>query len=96
MIRKILVGSALAAASVSILSVAQNTLRPIMKAGIRGVKSATETLKEEIEDIIYEAKAERALQKTLKNHERNIEEEEEVEVEVQDAKEISHSQKEKY
>ncbi|MEH7460174.1 hypothetical protein V7183_24115 [Bacillus sp. JJ1127] len=90
MIRKILVGSALAAASVSILSVAQNTLRPIMKAGIRGVKSATETLKEEIEDIIYEAKAERALQKTLKNHERNIEEE------VQDAKEMSHSQKEKY
>lgn len=59
MIRKIVIGSTLALASAALLPVVRNTLRPLVESGAKGVKSTFETIKEEVEDIIVEAKMDR-------------------------------------
>ncbi|MED0977994.1 hypothetical protein P4T48_00160 [Bacillus paramycoides] len=59
MIRKVVIGSTLALASAALLPVVRNTLRPLVESGARGVKSTFETIKEEVEDIIVEAKMDR-------------------------------------
>ncbi|MGE8203192.1 hypothetical protein ACQKP0_01315 [Heyndrickxia sp. NPDC080065] len=59
MIRKIVIGSALAFATAALLPVVKKTLRPLAETGIKGAKSTYETIKEEVEDIIAEAKLER-------------------------------------
>ncbi len=62
MIRRLIIGSAVAAASVTLLPVVTHTLRPLIKKGVRCGISAMETIKEEAEDIIAEAKLERMQQ----------------------------------
>ncbi|ERI06838.1 hypothetical protein [Aneurinibacillus aneurinilyticus] len=59
MIRRIIIGSTLALATVALLPVVRNTLRPLVATGIREAKSTLETIKEEMEDIVAEAKLER-------------------------------------
>ncbi|MGH0926093.1 hypothetical protein [Bacillus pacificus] len=59
MIRKIVIGSTLALASAALLPVVRNTLRPLAQSGTKVVKSTFETIKEEVEDIIVEAKMDR-------------------------------------
>jgi hypothetical protein len=81
MIRKVVIGSTLALASAALLPVVRNTLRPLVESGARGVKSTFETIKEEVEDIIVEAKMDRMqkqFEKELSYVEDDITEEHEV------------------
>ncbi|MGE7767819.1 hypothetical protein [Peribacillus sp. NPDC096540] len=59
MIRRIVIGSTLALATAALLPVVRNTVRPLVATGVKGAKSTLETIKEEMEDIIAEAKLER-------------------------------------
>ncbi|PGU78651.1 hypothetical protein [Bacillus cereus] len=74
MIRKIVIGSTLALASAALLPVVRNTLRPLVESGAKGVKSTFETIKEEVEDIIVEAKMDR-MQKQFEKELSYVEEE---------------------
>jgi gas vesicle protein len=81
MIRKVFIGSTLALASAALLPVVRNTLRPLVESGARGVKSTFETIKEEVEDIIVEAKMDRMqkqFEKELSYVEDDITDEQEV------------------
>ncbi|EJR56970.1 MULTISPECIES: hypothetical protein [Bacillus cereus group] len=81
MIRKVVIGSTLALASAALLPVVRNTLRPLVESGARGVKSTFETIKEEVEDIIVEAKMDRMqkqFEKELSYVEDDITDEQEV------------------
>ncbi|MED1507707.1 MULTISPECIES: hypothetical protein [Bacillus] len=81
MIRKVVIGSTLALASAALLPVVRNTLRPLVESGARGVKSTFETIKEEVEDIIVEAKMDRMqkqFEKELSYMEDDITDEQEV------------------
>ncbi|MBE7102757.1 hypothetical protein FT637_06780 [Bacillus cereus] len=81
MIRKVVIGSTLALASAALLPVVRNTLRPLVESGARGVKSTFETIKEEVEDIIVEAKIDRMqkqFEKELSYVEEDITDEQEV------------------
>ncbi|WP_439875350.1 hypothetical protein ACSLGG_06100 [Bacillus mycoides] len=81
MIRKVVIGSTLALASAALLPVVRNTLRPLVESGARGVKSTFETIKEEVEDIIVEAKMDRMqkqFEKELSYMEEDITDEQEV------------------
>jgi gas vesicle protein len=81
MIRKVVIGSTLALASAALLPVVRNTLRPLVESGARGVKSTFETIKEEVEDIIVEAKIDRMqkqFEKELSYVEDDITDEQEV------------------
>ncbi|MGE6365621.1 hypothetical protein ACQKD9_17820 [Bacillus paramycoides] len=81
MIRKVVIGSTFALASAALLPVVRNTLRPLVESGARGVKSTFETIKEEVEDIIVEAKMDRMqkqFEKELSYVEDDITDEQEV------------------
>lgn len=81
MIRKVVIGSTLALASAALLPVVRKTLRPLAESGARGVKSTFETIKEEVEDIIVEAKMDRMqkqFEKELSYVEDEITDEQEV------------------
>jgi hypothetical protein len=63
---KWIVGAALAFAATTLLPIARQTLRPLAVSGIQGAmglldkaKSAAQVMKEEVEDIVAEAKFER-------------------------------------
>ena len=74
MVRKIVIGSALAFATAALLPVVKKTLRPLAETGIKGAKSTFETIKEEVEDIIAEAKIERMQEQFDKELAKNTEE----------------------
>ncbi|MDA2182109.1 hypothetical protein [Bacillus cereus] len=84
MIRKIVIGSTLALASTALLPVVRNTLRPLVESGAKGVKSTFETIKEEVEDIIVEAKMDR-MQKQFEKELSHVEEEHSNEQEIIEA-----------
>ncbi|MCW9134118.1 hypothetical protein OF830_25315 [Bacillus paramycoides] len=91
MIRKIFIGSALALATSALLPAVRNTLRPLVATGIKGAKSTFETIKEEVEDIIVEAKLER-MQKQFDKELSHVEQESTYEQEVSSAQEIIKEQ----
>lgn len=62
MIRRVIIGTSLAVGAVVLLPIAKNTLGPLLVAGLKGAKSSIELIKEEVEDIIFEAKLEKAQQ----------------------------------
>ena len=62
MIQRVVIGTSLAVGAYVLLPIAKDTFCPLLATGAKKAKSSVQMIREEIEDIIFEAKLEKAQQ----------------------------------